>query len=265
MDNIRDVAVDLVVKGGLNPRRRFDSEHIKELAGSIKRDGLWNPIIVRECSDGKYDLIAGECRLRAVKRIGLVNIRARILRIDDEEAKLLALKTNVMRRDLNPVEEGQGIRKLVDIGWSLKKIAKNLNKSLTWVYTRLKLAENGSEGLQNAVLTEQITFTSAVKISELPEGLQGPVVSKAIKERLNSKEIEKLVDLLKMAEQYSDIELLLKKPMEGFFNSAPYGLMSKKHNNGNNGGITSIRCNCGINYIIDWVNGSVVSERVNGQ
>ena len=96
MDNIRDVAVDLVVKGGLNPRRRFDSEHIKELAGSIKRDGLWNPIIVRECSDGKYDLIAGECRLRAVKRIGLVNIRARILRIDDEEAKLLALKTNVM-------------------------------------------------------------------------------------------------------------------------------------------------------------------------
>ena len=88
MDNIRDIAVDLVVAGGLNLRKNFDSEHIRELAGSIKRDGLWNPIIVRGRSDGKYELIAGECRLRAVKRIGLVNIRARILRIDDEEAKL---------------------------------------------------------------------------------------------------------------------------------------------------------------------------------
>lgn len=265
MDNIRDIAVDLVAKGNFNPRKNFDPKHIKELAGSIKRDGLWNPIMVRERSDGKYDLIAGECRLRASKRLGLVNIRARVLRIDDEEANLLALKTNVMRRDLNPIEEGHGVKKLVDTGWSLKKIAKDLNKSLSWVYTRLKLAENSSEGLQNAVLTEQVTFTSAVKISELPEGLQGPVVSKIIKERLNSKEVEKLVDLLKVAEQDSDIELLLRMPMKGFFDPAPYGAMSKRHNNRNNGGMTSIQCDCGINYIVDWANGHVISERGNGQ
>jgi len=264
MDNVRDIAVDFVVKSNFNPRKNFDSRHIRELAGSIRRDGLWNPIIVRERSDGKYDLIAGECRLRAVKRIGLINIRARILRINDEEAKLLALKTNVMRRNLNPIEEAQGIKRLVDTGWSLKRIAKDLNKSLTWVYTRLKLAKNASEGLQNAVLTEQVTFTSAVKISELPEGLQGPVASKAINERLNSKEIEKLVDLLKVAEHDSDIEYLLKTPMKDFFNPPPYGAMSR-HNNRKNRNTTSIQCNCGINYIVDWVNGHVVSERVNGQ
>lgn len=263
MHNIRDIAVDRVVKGNFNPRRNFDPKHIRELAGSIKRDGLWNPIIVNERSDGKYDLIAGECRLRAVKRIGLVNIRANVLRIDDEEAKLLALKTNVMRRDLNPIEEAQGIKRLVDIGWSLKKIARELDKSLSWVYTRLRLAENASEGLQNAVLTEQVTFSSAVKISELPEGLQGPVASKAINERLNLKEIEKLVDLLKVAKQNSDIEFLLKTPMKGFFNPAPYGAMSKRHNNGENRNMTRIECNCGIDYIVDWVNGRIVSDRVN--
>ena len=264
MHSIRDIAIDLVVKGNFNPRKNFDSEHIRQLAGSIKRDGLWNPIIVRERLDGKYDLIAGECRLRAAERIGLVNIRARILKIDDEEAKLLALKTNVMRRDLNPIEEAQGIKRLVDMGWSLKKIAKELNKSYTWVYTRLKLAENASEGLQNAVLTEQVTFTSAVNISELPEGLQGPVVSKAIKERLNSKEIEKLVDLLKVAKENSEISFILERPMKNFFNPPPYGGMSSSHDNRKNGDLTSIKCKCGVNYIVDWVNGQVVSERVNG-
>lgn len=266
MSGVRDILVDFVIKGDFNPRKNFDPEHIRELAGSIKRDGLWNPIIVRERHDMKYDLVAGECRLRAVKRIGRTKIRARVLRINDEEAKLLALKTNVMRRDLNPIEQAQGMKKLADIGWSLKKIAKHLNKSSKWVSTRLRLSENASEGLQHAVLTGQVCLTSAVKISELPEGLQGPVTSKAIKERLNVKEIEKLVELLMMAEHDSNVKFLLRTPMKDFFNPAHYVGASKVRSSRNNGDMTSIKCDCGIKYLIDWARGQVVSERgVNGE
>lgn len=265
MGKVRDITVKSVDTGSFNPRKSFDSGHIRELAGSIKRDGLWNPIIVRERHDGKYDLIAGECRLRATKRLGRTRIRARILRIDDEEAKLLALKTNVMRRDLNPIEEAQGIKKLADMGWSVETIAKHLNKGSKWVSFRLRLSENASEGLQYAVLTGQICLTSAVKISELPEGLQGPVTSKAIKERLNVQEIKKLVELLEMAKHYSNVEFLLKTPMKEFFNPAPYRGASGVRNSRNNGDMTSIKCDCGMKYFIDWGKSQVVSERVNGE
>jgi len=264
MSSIRDISVDFIIKGDFNPRKNFDSEHIRQLAGSIRRDGLWNPIILRERHDGKYDLIAGECRLRAVKRIGRTKIRARVLRINDEEAKLLALKTNVMRRDLNPIEEAQGIKKLADMEWSAKKIAKHLNKSLTWVYTRMQLIENASEGLQNAVLTEQLPLTSAVKRSELPEALQGPVASKAIQERLNTKEIAKLVDLLKMARNDSNIEFFLRTPMKDLFNPGHY-LGASRAGSRNNGDMTSVECDCGIRYLINWGKGQVVSERLNGE
>jgi len=259
---IREIPVDLVVKGHFNPRKTFDLEHIKELQGSIQRDGLWNPIIVRKRLDGKYDLIAGECRLRAVERLRMTAIKAMILNIDDGEASLLALKTNLMRRDLNPIEEAHGIKKLVDMGWSLDKVAQELDKSRTWVFYRLKLAENTSEGLQNALLTEQIPLMSAVKIAELPEGMQGPVTGKAIRERLNVKEVERLVDLLKLADNNSDLELLLGTPFKELMKLSPNEVRAKIETSRKNRNVTVVECECGIKHIVDWVNRHIVSEKV---
>ena len=75
-----------------------------------------------------YELIAGECRLRAAKLAGLKFLRARILETSDEEALLLALKTNILRQDLNPVEEANALRELIKIKKDLKKVIKELNK-----------------------------------------------------------------------------------------------------------------------------------------
>ena len=259
-DENMEVPVDFIVTGRFNPRRTFDREYIKELAGSIRRDGQWNPVILRQRSDDKYDIIAGECRLRAVKKLGLMRIKARVLNVDDEEANLLALKTNLMRRDMNPVEEGHGIKRLIDMGWSLNKVAKELNKSQTWILFRLKLVENASEGLQNAVLNDGIRLLSAVKIAELPEGLQGPVASKTIRERLNFKEVERLVDLLKLTHNNSDLELLLGTPFKEFVNLSSSEARVKIESSRKNKNVTVVDCECGIRYVVDWVNRCIVSE-----
>ena len=255
-----EVPIDLIVTGRFNPRRTFDPEHLKELAGSIRREGQWNPVMLRRRSDKKYDIIAGECRLRAVKKLGLLAIKARVLNIDDEEANLLALKTNLMRRDMNPVEEGHGIKKLISMGWSLQKIARELNKSQTWIVFRLKLVENASEGLQNALLNDEIRLMSAIKIAELPEGLQGPVASKTIRERLNFKEVERLVDLLKLAHNNSDLELLLGTPFKEFMNLSSSQARVKIESSRKNRNVTVVECGCGTRYVVDWVNRCIVSE-----
>jgi ParB/RepB/Spo0J family partition protein len=258
---IKEIQVDLIEVGQFNPRKSFDTDHINQLAGSIRRNGQWDPIIVRPKGDGKYELLAGECRLRAIKKLKLSTIKAIILDVDDNEACLLALKTNLMRRDLNPIEEAFGIKKLIDMGYSLDKIAKDLNKSQTWVFLRLKLAENAGKGLQNAIINEEINMLSGIKIAELPEGLQGPVISKTINERLNGKEVEKLVDLLKLAEKDSDIEFLLRTP----FKELRSGLNKanlKIQASGKNESIAVIECECGVRYIVDWVNRNMISEKV---
>jgi ParB family chromosome partitioning protein len=257
---ITEISVNSIITGRFNPRKAFDEEHIKELANSIMKDGQWDPIIVRRLSD-HYELIAGECRLRAVKRLGLSSIQARVLDVDDDEANLLALKTNVMRRDLTPVEEAYGIKKLIDAGWSLQKVAKELDKSQTWVFYRLKLAENASEGLRNAVLTQEIPLSSAVKIAELPEGLQGPVISKVIRERLNTKEVEGLVDLLKSSDNESDLELFLGMPLKELMRPDSDGVKTRIKTSRKNRNITVVECECGIKHIVDWINRKVVMER----
>jgi len=266
---VKEIPVNLIEVGDYNPRTFFDPKYIKELADSIKRDGQWNPIIVKQNSQG-YDLIAGECRLRAVKSLKRKNIMVRILNIDDEEACLLALKTNVLRRDMNPIEEGDGIKKLIERDWSVKEISKNLNKSQPWVYYRLKLFENGTEGVKNAVIGKIISLMHAVKISEISEGLQGPAAEKVIKERLNFKETSGLVNLLKDARTEKEIQqaFTTSRGKLSTFANRPSNLISPidedKTKYDFNDKISTIECPCGTKYFVDWDKKQLVRCTHNG-
>lgn len=255
----RNIPITLIVPSTHNPRKNVDPSYIRELANSLRRDGQWDPIIVRKRKDSKYEIIAGECRLRAAKSAGLKTLKARILKMDNIESLVLALKTNILRKDLNPVEEGNALKELLAIEKDPESLIKTLSKSKTWISNRLKLAK-ASEGLQNAVLKGELPLTSAVKITELPEGFQGLVASKAIRERLNMREIEKFVDIFKEATSKSMIESLLRTPVKDYStappgygrNSMPYSKRSKP---------MLMKCECGALYIIDWTGCRVVSER----
>jgi len=249
------------VPSSFNPRKNFSSEYIKELAKSLQRDGQWDPIIVRRKNDGKYELIAGECRLKAAKLAGLKSLKARILESDDNEALLLALKTNILRRDLNPVEESNALKELIKIEKDLKSIIKALNKSRTWFLTRLKLAD-ATDGIKNAVMKGELPLLSAIRIAELPEGLQGPVASKAIRERLNIKEVKKLVELFKNAKSNAEVEFLLQTPVKDYMRSPPYGGKRLSGFRPKERKPTVMTCDCGALYIVDWINGRIVGEKV---
>lgn len=259
MQNVKTISIEDIVISDLNPRENFDPKYINSLAKSIKRDGLWNPIIVRKKIEG-YHLISGECRIRAFKKLKRRKIKSIILEVDDDEAKLLAVKTNIMRMDMNPIEEGNGLLKLVESGWDVDLIAKEINKSKSWVYSRLRLAKESSDGLKKAIINNNIPFSYSIKIIELNEGLQGPVIEKIIKDRLNHNEVIILVDLLKNNDNLDEIAKILKSSWDELFLKEQFKRLMLNRTNNNGDDISIIDCKCNVKYIVDWDKHKIISK-----
>lgn len=108
-----NLSIDLITLPASQPRRYFDSEKLRQLTESVRQHGILEPILVRPVRGGKYELVAGERRLRAAQEVGLVSVPVTIRELDDNEALQLALVENLQREDLNPVEETEGILQLL--------------------------------------------------------------------------------------------------------------------------------------------------------
>ena len=137
----QEIAVSKVGSSPFQPREKFDESEIAGLVASIKSDGLLQPIVVRDV-DGKYELIAGERRLRAFKKLKKARIPARILKVDDLSAAALSLIENLQRTDLNPVEESRGYESLMrEFGLTQEKVSNRVGKSRTYVANALRLLQ----------------------------------------------------------------------------------------------------------------------------
>jgi ParB family transcriptional regulator, chromosome partitioning protein len=124
------------------PRRRFDAEGISELADSVRAQGLVQPVVVRPLSEGTWELIAGERRLRAAKAAGLATIPALVRESDDRDSLLLALVENVAREDLSPSEEARAYSVLMDeFSLSLGDVAERVGRSKPTISNRIRLLE----------------------------------------------------------------------------------------------------------------------------
>lgn len=131
------------------PRTVFDEEALSELSESIREYGLLMPVTVRKLDSGYYQLIAGERRWRAARMAGLTEIPARVIEADDRLATELALVENLQREDLNPVEEAQGYRTLMeDYGLTQDEAAQRVGKSRPAVANALRLLSLAPEVLQ---------------------------------------------------------------------------------------------------------------------
>jgi len=134
------VDIDRIVPNRLQPRRVFDEAKIAELAASIRRQGVIQPLVVRRDGAGDYELIAGERRLRAAKQAGLAEVPVVIRDAADDASLELALIENLQREDLNPIEEAEAYRKLSDdFGLSQEQIAEKMGKSRPAVANALRL------------------------------------------------------------------------------------------------------------------------------
>ncbi len=181
-----NIKLDKIKHPWYDPREDIDEEYIEELAESIKKDGLLNPILVKQTEDGLYDVIAGGHRLRAVKKLGWNEIEAKVLDIEDSEASILAIKTNVLQKNLMDIEEGKAIKKIIDkFGYTQNEIAEKLGKSPTWVSNRIALILDVSQNVQNALKEEKISTSHAVLLSRLSKKDQDNFLKYIVSKKLN--------------------------------------------------------------------------------
>jgi len=138
-NSISYLSVDEIYPSPVQPRKRFSQESLKELSESIEQYGVLNPLTVRR-RNGKYELIAGERRLRASVLAGLKEVPCIVIDANMEEASLLALVENIQRRDLDFIEEAEGISQLIRLfGMSQEEAAQRLGKSQPSVANKLRL------------------------------------------------------------------------------------------------------------------------------
>ncbi len=151
-------------------REKFDDEHVKEILESFKLDGQWNPIIVRPKGDNSYELIAGHYRLQAAKELGWKEIEATVKDVSDEDADFLSLKTNIIRKNMDEIEEARVIKKIMDkYELTQKKIAEKIGRSPQWVSARLSLVLRVTEKVQDALSSGVISADHVNLISTISE------------------------------------------------------------------------------------------------
>ena len=147
--NIMWLPAEDIAPNPVQPRRQFDEKALEELSQSIQNYGILNPLTVR-CSGGKYELVAGERRLRAAKLAGLTAVPCIVLDVNMEDASLIALIENLQRRDLDFVEEAVGLSRLIRMfGMSQEEAARRIGKSQSAVANKLRLLKLPRDVLEN--------------------------------------------------------------------------------------------------------------------
>ena len=183
------------------PRKIFDEDNLNDLTNSIKERGILQPIIVRKSSDdrSKFEIIAGERRWLAAQKAGLHNVPVVITEADDLKSLEFAIVENVQRHDLNPLEEAQGYKRLIEeFSYDQEKVSKFIGKSRSHITNSLRLLTL-PDGVIKLIETQQLTAGHA----KILVGLKNAefVASKIIEKKLSVRQAENFVRIFKNKRQ----------------------------------------------------------------
>jgi ParB family chromosome partitioning protein len=179
--------------GKYQPRTRMDEGSLYELAESIKAQGIMQPILVRPIGPDRYEVIAGERRMRAAKLAGLDEVPVLVKNVPDEAAAAMALIENIQREDLNPLEEAQGLKRLTDeFGLTHEQAAQAVGRSRSAASNLLRLL-NLTEPVQLLLMAGDIDMGHARALLPLPGAQQILVAGEVVAKKLSVREAEKLV------------------------------------------------------------------------
>ena len=193
---IKEIEISKIKTNPYQPRKTFNEESIKELAASIQKHGLMQPVIVIE-NEGEYILVAGERRLRAVKSLGKESIKAIISDISLKDLREYALIENIQREDLNAIEIAHSLKSLIDeFGFTHEELAKNIGKSRTYISNMLRLLNLPKE-VQEKLSQNKISYGHAKVLIGLDENQINEIVEKIENENLNVRETENFIKNLK--------------------------------------------------------------------
>lgn len=190
-ERVQMLKVSQIEPSPLQPRFHFSEEKIEELAQSIKEKGVIQPILVRTVEEDRYELVAGERRLRAVKRLGLPDIPAIVRKVADADLLETSIVENVQREELNPIEEARAYRRLAeDFGYTQETIARRVGKDKSSVSNLLRIL-NLPEKIQEYLSRNTISFGHARALLSLPNTRhQLSFCERIIKKGLSVRQVE---------------------------------------------------------------------------
>lgn len=194
---VREVGVDMIVPNPFQPRREFDPERLKEMAQSVREHGVLQPVLVRRVGVDRYELIAGERRLRAARQAGLATIPAIVRDCAGGQALEMALVENVQREDINAVEAAFAYRRLVEeFGLTQEEIARRVGKARSTVANTLRMLTL-PETLLDALARGEITEAHARHLLQLGPDSQMAAFEEVRRRGLTVKETQRLVQQLR--------------------------------------------------------------------
>ncbi len=187
------LAIDEIRPGRYQPRTRMDPASLAELAESIKAQGVVQPILVRPLDSGAFEIIAGERRWRAAQQAGLSEVPALVRPVADQAALALALIENIQREDLNPLEEAQGIKRLIDeFGLTHDAAATAVGRSRSAVTNLLRLIHL-AKPVQDYLLGGDIDMGHARALLAMEPAQQVLTAAKIVAQGLSVRDTERLV------------------------------------------------------------------------
>ena len=215
--DVQLLEIDLIDANPFQPRKVFSEEGIKELSESIREVGLIQPISVRIKENGRYELIAGERRLRACKLAEVKSVPSLIIQMEDKASAVVALVENLQREDLNFIEEAEGYQRLIeDHGFSQKDIAEQIGKNQSTVSNKLrilKLPPMAKDLLVQNNLTERHA-RALLKVDG--DDLKIKAINQIVKNDLTVKKTEQLI------ETYKTLQKVEKRKSQRIFSRINY-------------------------------------------
>ncbi len=185
--------------GKYQPRQKMEAGALQELAESIREQGVMQPLLVRLVAPGKYEIIAGERRFRAATIAGLKEVPVLVSGADDQAAAAMALVENMQREDLNPLEESQGLARLIEeFGFTHEQAAKAVGKSRSAITNLLRLAQL-AKPVQAMLLAGDIDMGHARALLPLPSSSQVALAQRISAQGLSVREAERMTAALVIA------------------------------------------------------------------
>jgi len=190
-----EIALELIERNPFQPRREFEQSAIDELADSIRKHGILQPLLVRPKPSGEagYQLIAGERRWRAAQQVGLESIPCRVITFEDKQVAEAALEENLKRQDLNVLEKAQAFKDYLDrFGGTIEELGKQLSLNRATVSNMMRLLELPSD-VQAMLRSDRITAGHAKAILPLSESQQCELARQIEQEQLSVRRTEEIV------------------------------------------------------------------------
>ena len=192
-ESMREIAVASLRPGKYQPRTRMDEPSLAQLADSVRARGVIQPIVVRPVDGGQYEILAGERRWRAARMAGLERVPAVVREVPDEAALGIGLIENIQREDLNPIEEANGLKRLIEeFKLTHDEVAQAIGRSRAGVTNLLRLLDLAA-AVQEMVQDGRIDMGHARALAALPKARQIELAERISQQGLSVRDAERLV------------------------------------------------------------------------